>query len=713
MEKPIEIVPFLGKLTAYMGHSESYSVYLNWRSINTICFSPDSRYMASAADDRTIKLWDLASKQLVHTYRGHKGTVNDCAFSSDGKTIVSVSQYPDTESKEVKLWNVHSGQPTHIHNIEKISREIDNTSYNGGFLHCALSPDNKYIITAGYGINIFEVETEKHIRNIPFIRGYYEGCSSLSVSHDGQFILASSTDGSFDIIDFETGKLVRRFNVERDEETVATQFSYDDKWIVSSTPYEVELWNAQTGESVRKFESSEGNGPCVFSPDAAYVIAATCNITRPEGTIDEDDTYNERAATILKIWNTWSGEIIRTIEGNEHITSLAVSPDSNYLVTGDPDGAIKIWHMHSGEFAHEFKSHEESTFHCIYSYDGKKIASSSVGNSVKIWDSNSGALLKTFKEKNKAYSSDVKVKHCAFSPNDAMLLTLSNKNTLRVWNTETNELLHDIKGENYILSATFSYDNKYIAFGEGNGDITILDAITGKTIKKLIGNSDDQVAACHFSPDSKRIIIDCRTKIIIWDIASEKIVTQFKQEDGATIYFKVAPNFQFAAFIFSDNETKGTRWARSLRIWSIPKGKYIHILETGTDTFANLCDVAISYDSKRIVSLSNSDTLKIWDATSGKLVRSFFCKNQCIARLRTCAFSPDSKFIITSSVNNAVKMWDAETGELVKEFYSLPNNEAATIDRINQKVIYQSANAYEHLGITAHDANGCITRFPV
>ena len=72
--------------------------------INSLVFSPDSKTLASAGWDRTIRLWNPQTGKLQGTLEGHREGIRSLVFSSNGRTLVSGSW------NEVRFWNPRDGE---------------------------------------------------------------------------------------------------------------------------------------------------------------------------------------------------------------------------------------------------------------------------------------------------------------------------------------------------------------------------------------------------------------------------------------------------------------------------------------------------------------------------------------------------------------------------------------------------------------------------
>src|SRR5260221_7460618 len=71
--------------------------------VHAVAPSPDRGLLASASDDKTIKLWDPHTGEHLRTLEGHSDWVTSVAFSPDGGLLASASS-----DKSIKLWDPHT-----------------------------------------------------------------------------------------------------------------------------------------------------------------------------------------------------------------------------------------------------------------------------------------------------------------------------------------------------------------------------------------------------------------------------------------------------------------------------------------------------------------------------------------------------------------------------------------------------------------------------
>jgi len=77
--------------------------------LTTLSFSPKGDTLASASQDRTVRLWDLASKEEIAVLEGHKGVVSAISFSPDASMLASASR-----DRTIRLWSLPDASCTAI-----------------------------------------------------------------------------------------------------------------------------------------------------------------------------------------------------------------------------------------------------------------------------------------------------------------------------------------------------------------------------------------------------------------------------------------------------------------------------------------------------------------------------------------------------------------------------------------------------------------------
>jgi WD40 repeat protein len=61
--------------------------------ISDLAFSPDSKLLASASRDGTVRLWSVETGLEIHTLRGHTDWVTRVAFSPDGRRLLMTEHF--------------------------------------------------------------------------------------------------------------------------------------------------------------------------------------------------------------------------------------------------------------------------------------------------------------------------------------------------------------------------------------------------------------------------------------------------------------------------------------------------------------------------------------------------------------------------------------------------------------------------------------------
>ena len=133
---------------------------------------------------------------------------------------------------------------------------------------------------------------------------------------------------------------------------------------------------------------------------------------------------------------------------------------------------------------------EENIFHLI----DNNIASGSSDNTVRIWDAESGKLIKTLEGHTSSVNS------VAWSPDGKYIASGSSDNTVRIWDAESGVLIKTLAGHTgAVYSVAWSPDGMYIVSGSYNKAVRVWDAWSGKLIKTLAGHTSS-VNSVAWSP---------------------------------------------------------------------------------------------------------------------------------------------------------------------------------------------------------------------
>ena len=271
--------------------------------VNTAAFSPDNKYVISASNDKTIRIWEAETgAQVGEPLQGHTDHVNSAAYSPTSKYIVSASN-----DKTIRIWEAKTGaqvgEPLQGHT------DVVNSA--------AFSPDGKYIVSASNDntIRIWDVKTRVQVGEP--LQGHTDVVNNAVFSPDSRYIVSASNDNTLRIWDVKTRAQVGEPLQGHSDDVRSAAFSPDGKSIVSaSADNTIRIWDAETGEQVG--EPLRGHTAYVqsaaFSPDGKYIVSASLDFT-------------------VRIWDAKTGiQVNKPIQGHTTAHSASFSSDGKQIV---------------------------------------------------------------------------------------------------------------------------------------------------------------------------------------------------------------------------------------------------------------------------------------------------------------------------------------------------------------------------------------------
>jgi len=159
------------------------------------------------------------------------------------------------------------------------------------------------------------------------------------------------------------------------------------------------IWDAKTGILLHLLAHASVIHSTTFSPRDTFVLTTTED--------DETSGISTKGADRLRIWDTNSSTLLRTILHAGKLYTAACSPDERHIVTaatieyrlGTPIGwNVCVWNIRTGDLVRTLK-HPHATHSAIYSPDGNYILTTSNDNTVQVWDANTGYVVPFKSEK--------------------------------------------------------------------------------------------------------------------------------------------------------------------------------------------------------------------------------------------------------------------------------------------------------------------------
>jgi WD40 repeat protein len=538
-------------LTSLQRVSNARSYLDNETPVMSLTYSPDGSLLATGHNDRSIRIWDVASGRALGEPLGNNTLlVTSLAFSPDGATLASINRDGAIVLHDVATRRLHG--PPFASDVSAIAFDPRGRRLAAG--------------TRFGDIQLWDVETTQPVSGWQdFPEGAFAGSiDQLAWAPDGSLLAAGNHRGRVVLRDGATGSVVATPVADTDILVRSVAFSPDGATLALGTADgPIVLWDTATRGArqqkltrhtgavlslsfsrVARLAVSGGQDGLVvvwnlataeaFNPLQGHGDAVRAVAFRPNG--DEIASGSFDGSVVM--WG--SNRLFREITKDEQdLRSVAYSADLTRLVFGYGNGNLFVWDLPgTGPSGGPLRQDGHVPETLAVSHDGSMAVSGDGTGSFVLWDldrrqavgtplrSPESQLGVTFLLGQLHTATAASEFHQAFqkavlSPDGTLVATVSRDRQIMLWDRRKQQPLGDplVGHDGPVGSLAFSPNGRLLASGDLTGGIVLWDAVSRQPLGAPLTGHNQLVEALAFSRDGRLLASGgADDTVLLWDV---------------------------------------------------------------------------------------------------------------------------------------------------------------------------------------------------
>jgi len=349
----------------------------------------------------------------------------------------------------------------------------------------------------------------------------------------------------------------------------------------------------------------------------------------------------------IVILNAITGIQMAILSGHsDSVGSIVFSPDGTSLVSGSDDKTIKLWDMQTGGVVKTFQGHTKAVCSVSISADCTTIASGSRDDIIRLWNIQTGECHQITMQ----YDQVIQV---FFSPLDPKLLISESGDKIWQWDIDSQKIVSKSDG----CCIAFSLDGTQLVVC--NRSVVEVQSSDSKAIVAKFSMPNLYIRCCCISPDNRLVAVAVDETICTWDITSS---------DPHLLETFLGHSRDVTSLAFSSPSSLiSTSQDGSVRFWQIGASSTDPVPANPKSTSLTLAPVkSITLQAKDGIAISShSDGIvRIWDISTGSYKASFQTQAKDPQLMDTR--STDGRLISVWCTDKKICIWDTEKQKLLR-----------------------------------------------